>query len=101
MLLGRLSSTTTGGGGTEGVGVCIRGSGGVEVLFLLTPSVRAARAGSFLFLSMVNLGMLAGLGVMGSTRLWSDAAELLLFRICSLRYRRTRSDTEQPTESGL
>ena len=48
MLLG--SGSSTGGVGAEGVGVCVRGSGGVDVLFLLTPSVRAARAGSFLFL---------------------------------------------------
>ncbi len=42
------SGSSTGGGGGAGV-VC---SGGVEVLFLLTDSTRAARAGNFLFLSM-------------------------------------------------
>lgn len=51
--MGRLCSTA--GGGTGGVGVCIRCSGGVAVLlFLLTPSVRTARAGSLRFLSMMD-----------------------------------------------
>ena len=53
MLRGKVSSTGGGGGGgAGGVGVCLRCSGGVEVLFLLTDSTRAARAGSFLFLSI-------------------------------------------------
>jgi hypothetical protein len=42
------------GAGGGGVG-WDRGSGGVEVRFLLTDSTRAARAGSFLFLSMAAL----------------------------------------------
>ena len=50
MLLGKLSSR--GGEGAVGVGVCVRCSGGVDMRFLLTDSTRAARAGSFLFLSM-------------------------------------------------
>jgi len=50
MLVGKRSSI--GGGGAVGVGVWVRCSGGVEVRFLLTASTRAARAGSFLFLSI-------------------------------------------------
>jgi hypothetical protein len=52
IVLGRASSTTgVGGGGDEG---SLLGSGGVEVRFLLTASTRAARAGSFRFLSIAD-----------------------------------------------
>jgi hypothetical protein len=55
MLLGKLSSRS--GEGAVGVGVCVLWSGGVDIRFLLTDSTRAARAGSFLFLSMVVLSV--------------------------------------------
>ncbi len=56
MLFGKLSSTI--GGGNVGVGVCVRCSGGVDIRFLLTDSTRAARAGSFLFLSMAIVSVM-------------------------------------------
>jgi hypothetical protein len=52
------ASSTTGVGATDGDG-WFRDSGGVEVRFLLTPSTRAARAGSFLFLSIASKFALA------------------------------------------
>ena len=55
MLFGKLSSRS--GEGAVGVGVCVLWSGGVDIRFLLTDSTRAARAGSFLFLSMVVLSV--------------------------------------------
>jgi hypothetical protein len=55
ILRGRVSSTTGGAGG--GVG-WVRGSGGVEVRFLLADSTRAARAGNFLFRSIAAFSCL-------------------------------------------
>jgi len=52
--------------------VCIRGSGGSDILFLLAPSVRAARAGSFLFLlSMLSCGIVFCRAAKGGERVWS------------------------------
>jgi hypothetical protein len=64
MLFGKLSSTT--GGGNVGVGVCVGCSGGVDIRFLLTDSTRAARAGSFLFLSIAIVSVFHRLDNVGS-----------------------------------
>ena len=55
ILFGRASSAAGVGAGAGGGVGWFRGSGGVEVRFLLTDSMRAARAGSFLFLSIAVL----------------------------------------------